>query len=265
MDFPGAALISAVIAHNMKFATNIPAMAADFEKMVEQVSYAMTDDGDDASAERARQLKNFLEHILPEQHWSVLVSGTLGSENWGFSVVPDGLFHKTDWIDGYSHVAINARQLNADITSHEILTYLTPQLLATLSGDAVARASGVRDLLRTRFPWARWNVAVKRWPFEAEDWGTELDAAALLTYRAAWLADQGLRHSKEASMAKLFASEAAMRVTDSAIQVLGGAGYCREFEVERYYRDAKLCEIGEGTSEIQRMIIARGMAKEIGG
>ncbi len=178
MDFPGPSLISAVIAHNMRFATNITALAGDFGKMVEEVSYAMTDDGDDASAARAKQLQAFLKHVLPGQHWSVLVSGTLGSDNWGYSVVSDGLIHKTDWIDGYSHVVINARELNADITSHEILTYLTPQLLGTLSGDAVARASGLRDLLRTRFPWARWNVAVKRLPFEDEQWGTALDAAA---------------------------------------------------------------------------------------
>jgi alkylation response protein AidB-like acyl-CoA dehydrogenase len=64
-------------------------------------------------------------------------------------------------------------------------------------------------------------------------------------------------------MAKLFSSEAAMRVSDSAIQVLGGYGFCREFEVERHYRDAKLCEIGEGTSEVQRIIIARALAREV--
>ena len=86
---------------------------------------------------------------------------------------------------------------------------------------------------------------------------TELDAAALLTYRAAWLADQGRRHSQEASMAKLFASEAATRACNSALQVHGGYGYVREFDVERHLRDAKLCEIGEGTSEVQRMVIAK--------
>ncbi len=85
----------------------------------------------------------------------------------------------------------------------------------------------------------------------------ELDAAALLTYRAAWLADQGRRHTKEASMAKLLASEAATRACNSALQVHGGYGYVREFDVERHLRDAKLCEIGEGTSEVQRIVVAK--------
>jgi alkylation response protein AidB-like acyl-CoA dehydrogenase len=98
--------------------------------------------------------------------------------------------------------------------------------------------------------------------FQAIQWmladaKTELDAAALLTYRAAWIADQGRRHSEEAAMAKLFASEAATRACNSAIQVHGGYGYVREFDVERHLRDAKLCEIGEGTSEVQRMVIAK--------
>jgi len=85
----------------------------------------------------------------------------------------------------------------------------------------------------------------------------ELDAAALLTYRAAWLADRGRPHTREASMAKLFASEASTRACNSALQVHGGYGYVREFDVERHLRDAKLCEIGEGTSEVQRMVIAK--------
>lgn len=85
----------------------------------------------------------------------------------------------------------------------------------------------------------------------------ELDAAALLTYRAAWLSDHGKRHTKEASMAKLFSSEAATRACNSALQVHGGYGYVREFDVERHLRDAKLCEIGEGTSEVQRIVIAK--------
>ncbi len=89
------------------------------------------------------------------------------------------------------------------------------------------------------------------------DTKTELDAAALLTYRAAWLADQGLPYSREASMAKLFASEAATRACNRSLQVHGGYGYTREFNVERHLRDAKICEIGEGTSEVQRIVIAK--------
>ncbi len=98
--------------------------------------------------------------------------------------------------------------------------------------------------------------------FQAIQWmladsKTELDAAAVLTYRAAWLADGGKVHTREAAMAKLFASEAATRACNAALQVHGGYGYVREFDVERHLRDAKLCEIGEGTSEVQRMVIAK--------
>jgi len=89
------------------------------------------------------------------------------------------------------------------------------------------------------------------------DMKTELDAAMLLTYRAAVLADRGQPFSKEASMAKLFASEAATRACNRSLQIHGGYGYTREYQVERHLRDAKLCEIGEGTSEIQRTVIAR--------
>ncbi len=93
--------------------------------------------------------------------------------------------------------------------------------------------------------------------FMLADMATETDAARLLVYRAAALADAGKPFVREASMAKLFASEAAMRATSKAIQIHGGYGYTRDFPVERYFRDAKLCEIGEGTSEIQRLVIAR--------
>jgi alkylation response protein AidB-like acyl-CoA dehydrogenase len=93
--------------------------------------------------------------------------------------------------------------------------------------------------------------------FSLADAKTELDAAALLIQRAAWMADRGQPHSKDAAMAKLFASEAATRACNTAVQVHGGYGYVREFDVERHLRDAKLCEIGEGTSEVQRMVIAK--------
>jgi len=93
------------------------------------------------------------------------------------------------------------------------------------------------------------------------DMRTEVDASRLLVHRAARAADSGRPFSKEASMAKLFASEAAMRACNKAVQIHGGYGYTREFPVERYLRDAKLCEIGEGTSEVQRMIVAREIFK----
>ncbi|MBI4603371.1 MAG: acyl-CoA dehydrogenase family protein [Planctomycetes bacterium] len=85
----------------------------------------------------------------------------------------------------------------------------------------------------------------------------DLEAARHLVLRAAWLRDAGRPHTKEASIAKLFASEAANRAATQAVQIHGGAGYCKDFPVERYYRDAKITEIYEGTSEIQRIVIAR--------
>jgi len=95
--------------------------------------------------------------------------------------------------------------------------------------------------------------------FKLADMATEIAAARLLTYRAAWLKQQGLPHTAEGAQAKLFASAVARRQTGEAIQVLGGYGYTKEFPVERYYRDAKVTEIYEGTSEIQRIVIARSI------
>jgi butyryl-CoA dehydrogenase len=95
--------------------------------------------------------------------------------------------------------------------------------------------------------------------FKIADMATTIDAARLMTYRAAWLKDCGKPYTTEAAMAKLYASEVARDVTNDAVQVHGGYGYVTEYKVERYLRDAKLTEIGEGTSEIQRMVIARNL------
>jgi alkylation response protein AidB-like acyl-CoA dehydrogenase len=91
------------------------------------------------------------------------------------------------------------------------------------------------------------------------DLATEVDAARLLTLRAAYGKDRGRAVAREASMAKVFASETAVKCATKAVQVHGGYGYTREFPAERFYRDAKLCEIGEGTSEVQRLLIARSL------
>ena len=93
--------------------------------------------------------------------------------------------------------------------------------------------------------------------FKLSDMATEIDAARLLTYRAATLADRGCRVTGESSMAKLFAGEVAVRVANEAVQIHGGYGFIKDYPAEKYYRDVKLCTIGEGTSEIQRMVIAR--------
>jgi butyryl-CoA dehydrogenase len=97
--------------------------------------------------------------------------------------------------------------------------------------------------------------------FMLADMATELDAARLLTLRAASLKDQHVRHSLESAEAKLFASEACTRITHKAIQVHGGYGYTTEFGIERHYRDARITEIYEGTSEIQRLVIAQNVLK----
>ena len=99
--------------------------------------------------------------------------------------------------------------------------------------------------------------------FKLADMALKIELARNLVYKAAWLKDQGKPFGKEASMAKLYASEMAMEVCDEAIQLHGGYGYMKEYEVERYLRDAKLLEIGEGTSEVQKMVIARHILGEV--
>jgi alkylation response protein AidB-like acyl-CoA dehydrogenase len=89
----------------------------------------------------------------------------------------------------------------------------------------------------------------------------DIDAARLLNYRAAWMLDGGLRVTRESAMAKLFASEAAVRIAGEAVQIHGGYGFIKDYPVEKFYRDVKLCTIGEGTSEIQRLVIARQLLK----
>ncbi len=98
--------------------------------------------------------------------------------------------------------------------------------------------------------------------FMLADMEMEIDAARLLTYRAAYLKSQGQRHTRESAMCKLMASEVANKVAKNAIQVFGGNGYVTEYPVERHYRDAKITEIYEGTSEIQRLVIASGLARK---
>jgi alkylation response protein AidB-like acyl-CoA dehydrogenase len=93
------------------------------------------------------------------------------------------------------------------------------------------------------------------------DMATELDAARLLVWRAAWLQDQGKKTTRESSVAKYYAARATMRACNAAVQIHGGYGYTREFDVERYLRDAKLAEIGEGTNEVQKMVIARELLR----
>jgi alkylation response protein AidB-like acyl-CoA dehydrogenase len=98
--------------------------------------------------------------------------------------------------------------------------------------------------------------------FKLADMATQLDAARLLTYRAAYLKDQGRKVTKESSMAKLYASEMSVKVCEEAIQIHGGYGYTKDYPPEKFWRDSKLCTIGEGTSEIQRLVIARQLLNQ---
>jgi alkylation response protein AidB-like acyl-CoA dehydrogenase len=99
--------------------------------------------------------------------------------------------------------------------------------------------------------------------FKLADMATQIDAARLLTYRAAYLKDEGRKVTKESSMAKLYASEISVKVCEEAIQIHGGYGYTKDYPPEKYWRDSKLCTIGEGTSEIQRLIIAKQILSNV--
>jgi alkylation response protein AidB-like acyl-CoA dehydrogenase len=97
--------------------------------------------------------------------------------------------------------------------------------------------------------------------FKLADMATEIDAARLLIYRAAWMKDRGMKTTRESSMAKLYAGEVAVRVANECVQIHGGYGFIKDYPAEKFYRDVKLCTIGEGTSEIQRMVIARELLR----
>jgi alkylation response protein AidB-like acyl-CoA dehydrogenase len=142
--------------------------------------------------------------------------------------------------------------------------------MATLDGGRIGIAAQAVGIAQAGFDVARGYAQEREQfgrrigDFQAIQWkladmATEIDAARLLTYRAAWLKQEGRPHAVEGAKAKLYASEMARRQTAEAIQILGGYGYTKEFPVERYYRDAKITEIYEGTSEIQRLVIARSI------
>lgn len=142
------------------------------------------------------------------------------------------------------------------------------QTLATLDGGRISIGAlsvglaqsaleAALDYAKTRQTFGKAIAEHQAIQFMLADAATEIDAARLMVYRAAWLKEKGRPYSKEAAMAKLFATEVGERVSRNAIQIHGGYGYSREYPVERIYRDARLMTIGEGTSEINRMVIAR--------
>ncbi len=130
-------------------------------------------------------------------------------------------------------------------------------IAAQAVGIAQATLDMASDYAKQRVQFGRPIASFQAIQFMLADMAVEIEAARLLTYRAALLKDKGVRHTKEAAMAKLFASETAMRAAVKGIQVLGGYGYMMDYPAQRYLRDAKITEIYEGTSEIQRLVIAR--------
>jgi alkylation response protein AidB-like acyl-CoA dehydrogenase len=132
-------------------------------------------------------------------------------------------------------------------------------IAAQALGIAQAAYDAAREYARERRQFGRRIADFQAIQWKLADMATELDAARLLVYRAAELKQRGAPHTEAGAKAKLFASEMARRQTGEAIQIFGGYGYTKEFPVERYYRDAKITEIYEGTSEIQRLVIARSI------
>jgi len=126
-------------------------------------------------------------------------------------------------------------------------------------GIARGAYEAARDYSQQRQAFGKVIAEFQAIQFMLADMATEIDAARLLCYRAATMKDAGEKVTSASAMAKLYASEVAVRATEKGVQIFGGYGFVKEFPAEKYYRDVKLCTIGEGTSEIQRMVIARGL------
>jgi len=146
------------------------------------------------------------------------------------------------------------------------------QMLTTLDGGRIGIASQaigigrsvIEDAVsyaKTREQFGKPITAFQAIQWKLADMATELDAAELLTLRAAWLEDHKKPYEKEAAMAKMYASDAAMRASVEGVQILGGYGYSKEYPMERHMRDAKICQIYEGTNEIMRLVVARNLIK----
>jgi alkylation response protein AidB-like acyl-CoA dehydrogenase len=129
-------------------------------------------------------------------------------------------------------------------------------------GIARGAYEAARDYARQRTAFGKAIAEFQAIQFMLADMATEIDAARLLCYRAATMKDAGERVTQASAMAKLYASEVAVRATEKGVQIFGGYGFIKDFPAEKYYRDVKLCTIGEGTSEIQRMVIARSILAE---
>jgi alkylation response protein AidB-like acyl-CoA dehydrogenase len=132
-----------------------------------------------------------------------------------------------------------------------------PDVAAMAVGVARAAFEFAMDYSQQREQFGKPIARFQAIGFMLADMATEIDAARLLTWRSAWMLDQGLPVNKEASMAKRFAADTAMKVTTDAVQIMGGVGYTRDYPTEKWMRDAKIMQIYEGTSQIQRVVISR--------
>jgi acyl-CoA dehydrogenase len=143
----------------------------------------------------------------------------------------------------------------------QTLDKIRAEVAAAALGVGRAAMEAALEYAKEREQFGRPIVSFQAIQFKLADMAIKLEAARLLVWRAAWLADQGLRNSYESAIAKAFAADSAMEITTEAVQIFGGYGYIKEYPVEKYMRDAKLLQIYEGTSEIQRLVIARSMLK----
>lgn len=142
----------------------------------------------------------------------------------------------------------------------KVFEHSRPGVAAAAVGVARAAYEHALQYARERVQFGKPIIAKQAIRFKLADMATEIDAARFLTWRAAWLTNQGILNNKEASMAKAFAGDVAMRVTTEAVQILGGYGYMRDYPVEKWMRDAKIMQIYEGTSEIQRVVVSQMLA-----
>jgi alkylation response protein AidB-like acyl-CoA dehydrogenase len=185
-----------------------------------------------APPERKMGLRGSPTHMLTLNNVRVPLGNLLGQAG-------NGLYQALETLDG-GRVGIGALSVGlAQAAFEEAIAYARQR---TTFGKPLTEHQAIR--------------------FKLADAATEIEAARTLVYKAAWAKDQGTRYTRLAAMAKLFASESAERVAFQAIQIHGGYGYSRDFPVERIYRDQRLMTIGEGTSEIQRMVIARHVLEE---
>ncbi|MFN2240031.1 MAG: acyl-CoA dehydrogenase family protein [Thermoanaerobaculia bacterium] len=135
-------------------------------------------------------------------------------------------------------------------------------IAALALGIARGAYEAARDYSKQRTAFGKTISDFQAIQFMLADMATEIEAARLLTYKAAVMKDEGARTTQMSAMAKLYASEVAVRATEKGVQIFGGYGFIKDFPAEKFYRDVKLCTIGEGTSEIQRMVIARNLLAE---